>query len=57
MFFAKAIQRFHNMEIEAHLAEPDILLLGGGAHLLGRAGQQFEMAGLDLTGGESYSGL
>lgn len=57
MFFAEAIQRFDNMEIEAHLAEPDVLFLSGGTHLLRRASQQLEMAGLNLAGSESDSGL
>lgn len=57
MLFAEAIQRFDNMEIEANLAEPDVLFLGGGAHLLGRASQQFKMAGFNLGRSESDSGL
>ena len=57
MLFAEAVQTRDNPEIEAHFAEPGVLLLRRRANLLGRAGKKLKMAGLNLVRSQSDGAL
>jgi hypothetical protein len=57
MLLAETIDRLDEVKIEANLAQPDVLLLHGWAHLFGGAGQQLKMIGLDLLGRKTDSSL